>query len=104
MSRSAGAAAPFEYDPFSYEQHEDPYPIYRRMRDEAPAYYNARQDFWALTRFDDVLAALVDSETYSSVHGTSLEFMDTPKPDSGLIIYMDPPRHTRYRNLISKAF
>jgi cytochrome P450 len=94
----------FEYDPFSYEQDEDPYPVYARMRDEAPAYYNARQDFWALTRFDDVLAALVDSETYSSLNGTSLEFMDTPKPDSGLIIFMDPPRHTRYRNLVSKAF
>jgi cytochrome P450 len=94
----------FEYDPFSYEQDEDPYPVYARMRDEAPAYYNARQDFWALTRFDDVLAALVDSDTYSSVNGTSLEFMDTPKPDSGLIIFMDPPRHTRYRNLVSKAF
>jgi cytochrome P450 len=98
------SAVDFEYDPFSYEQDEDPYPIYARMREEAPAYYNPRLDFWALTRFDDVLAALVDSETYSSVNGTSLEFMDTPKPDSGLIIFMDPPRHTRYRNLVSKAF
>jgi cytochrome P450 len=98
------SAPDLEYDPFSYEQDEDPYPIYARMRDEAPAYYNMRQDFWALTRFDDVLAALVDSETYSSLNGTSLEFMDTPKPDSGLIIFMDPPRHTRYRNLVSKAF
>jgi cytochrome P450 len=94
----------FEYDPFSYEQDENPYPVYARMREEAPAYHNPRQDFWALTRFDDVLAALVDSETYSSLNGTSLEFMDTPKPDSGLIIFMDPPRHTRYRNLVSKAF
>lgn len=95
---------PIEYDPFSYEQDEDPYPLYARMREEAPVCHNARLDFWALTRFDDVLAALVDCETYSSQNGTSLEFMDTPKPDSGLIIYMDPPRHTRYRNLVSKAF
>jgi cytochrome P450 len=97
-------AVDFEYDPFSYEQDEDPYPVYARMREEAPAYYNPRLDFWALTRFEDNLAAMVDSETYSSVNGTSLEFMDTPKPDSGLIIFMDPPRHTRYRNLVSKAF
>jgi cytochrome P450 len=97
-------APAFEYDPFSYEQDEDPYPIYKRMRDEAPAYYNPRLGFWALTRFDDNLAAMVDSETFSSINGTSLEFMDTPKPDSGLIIFMDPPRHTRYRNLVSKAF
>ena len=94
----------FEYDPFSYEQDEDPYPVYARMRDEAPAYYNPRLDFWALTRFEDNLAAMLDSDAYSSVNGTSLEFMDTPKPDSGLIIFMDPPRHTRYRNLVSKAF
>jgi cytochrome P450 len=65
------SALGFAYDPFSYEQHDDPYPIYARMRDEAPAYYDARQDFWALSRFDDVLAALVDSETYSSLNGTS---------------------------------
>ncbi len=94
----------FEYDPFSYEQDENPYPVYARMRDEAPAYYNPRLEFWALTRFEDVLSALVDSDTYSSLNGTSLEFMDTPKPGSGLIIFMDPPRHTRYRNLVSKAF
>ena len=94
----------FEYDPFSYEQDEDPYPVYARMREEAPAYYNPRRDFWALSRFEDNLAAMIDHETYSSVNGTSLEFMDTPKPDSGLIIFMDPPRHTRYRNLVSKAF
>jgi cytochrome P450 len=94
----------FEYDPFDYEQDADPYPVYRRMRDEAPVYHNERLGFWALSRFDDVLAALVDSDTYSSLNGTSLEFMDEAKPDSGLIIYMDPPRHTRYRNLVSKAF
>ena len=97
-------AVDFEYDPFSYEQDADPYPVYARMREEAPAYYNPRLDFWALSRFEDNLAAMIDSETYSSVNGTSLEFMDTPKPDSGLIIFMDPPRHTRYRNLVSKAF
>jgi cytochrome P450 len=44
-----------EYNPFSYEIHEDPYPTYRRLRDEAPAYYNEELDFWALSRFEDVL-------------------------------------------------
>ena len=92
------------YDPFSYEIDEDPYPTYRWMRDEAPAYYNEELDFFAFTRFRDNLDALVDSETYSSTYGTSLEFMNHPKPDSGLIIYMDPPRHTRYRALVSKTF
>jgi cytochrome P450 len=93
-----------EYDPFSYELDQDPYPTYRWMRDHAPAYWNERLDFWAYTRFEDNYDALVDPTTYSSIHGTSLEFMDTPKPDTGLMIWMDPPRHTRYRKLVSKAF
>ena len=93
-----------EYDPFSYELDQDPYPTYRWMRDHAPAYRNERLDFWAFTRFQDNYDALVDPVTYSSSHGTSLEFMDTPKPGTGLMIWMDPPRHTRYRKLVSKAF
>ena len=93
-----------EYDPFSYELDENPYPIYRWMRDHAPVYHNPRLDFYALTRFDDVHRALVDSETYSSRWGTSLEFMDGPKQGSGLMIWMDPPEHNRYRAMVSKAF
>jgi cytochrome P450 len=93
-----------EYDPFSYELDQDPYPTYRWMRDHAPAYRNERLDFWAYTRFEDNYEAFVDPTTYSSIHGTSLEFMDTPKPNTGLMIWMDPPRHTRYRKLVSKAF
>ena len=93
-----------EYDPFSYELDQDPYPTYRWMRDSEPAYRNERLDFWAFTRFSDNYDAFVDPVTYSSSHGTSLEFMDTPKPGTGLMIWMDPPRHTRYRKLVSKAF
>jgi cytochrome P450 len=105
MSQAASPiGGALEYDPFSYELDQDPYPLYRWMRDAAPAYHNERLDFWALTRFDDNLAAFLDPATYSSMWGTSLEFMDAPKPDTGLIIYMDPPRHTRYRKLVSKAF
>jgi cytochrome P450 len=97
---SAGA---LEYDPYSYELDVDPYPVYRRMQEEAPAYYNERLDFWALTRFDDVLAAFLDWRRFSSARGTVLELMD--KDVSGpLIIFMDPPRQTRVRNLVSKAF
>jgi len=106
MAASApfGADDPVEYDPFSWEIDRDPYPVYRWMRDHAPVYYNERQDFYALTRFDDVLAALVDSERFTSTWSTSLEFMDGPKSGTGLMIYMDPPRHNRYRALVSKAF
>jgi cytochrome P450 len=107
---SEAAAAPLgpdddvEYDPFSYETDCDPYPVYRWMRDFAPAYHNERLGFWALTRFQDNLEAFLDPVTYSSSWGTSLEFMDGPKDATGLMIYMDAPRHTRYRKLVSGAF
>jgi cytochrome P450 len=93
-----------EYDPFSYELDEDPYPTYRWMRDEAPLYHNERLDFYALTRFKDNLDAFVDKTAYTSTWGTSLELMDRPKPDSGMMIWMDPPDHNRYRGLVSKTF
>jgi cytochrome P450 len=92
-----------EYDPYSYEIDEDPYPVYRWMRDEAPVYRNERLGFFALTRFDDVLGAFLDWETYSSAQGTVLELMGSDISGS-MIIFMDPPRQTRYRNLVSKAF
>ena len=74
------------------------------MRDEAPLYRNEELGFFALTRFEDNLRALADHATYSSSYGTSLEFMDSAKHDTGLMIYMDPPRHNAYRALVSKAF
>jgi cytochrome P450 len=93
-----------EYDPYSYEVHEDPYPIYRWLRDEAPAYYNERLGFWALSRFDDCHQALIDWQTFSSARGTVLELMDGEMMAGSMIIFMDPPRQTRVRNLVSKAF
>jgi cytochrome P450 len=93
-----------DYDPYSYEIDVDPYPLYRRMRDEAPAYYNPRLDFWALTRFQDCLDAFLDWQAYSSAQGTVLELMGNRSFAESLIIFMDPPKQTRYRNLVSKAF
>ena len=94
----------FEYDPYSYEIDLDPYPLYRRMRDEAPAYYNPRLDFWAFTRFQDCHDAFLDWQTYSSAQGTVLELMGDTQFSGSLIIFMDPPKQIRYRNLVSKAF
>lgn len=98
------AAAPLDYDPYSYELDEDPYPTYRRMQDDAPVYYNAEHDFYALTRFRDCHEALIDFETYSSAYGTVLELMHGVAFEAPMIIFMDPPRQTRVRNLVSKAF
>jgi cytochrome P450 len=97
------APNPFEFDPFSYELDADPYPIYKRMRNEAPVYYHERLDFYALTRFEDVHRAFVDWQSFSSARGTVLELMDTAI-GGPLIIFMDPPRQTRLRNLVSKVF
>ncbi len=89
------------YDPFAYETHADPYPIYRRLRDEAPAYYDDELDFWALSRYDDVRAALLDHETYCSGQGFVLE--DITAVALPMVLGMDPPDHTRVRGTINRA-
>lgn len=93
-----------DYDPYSYELDADPYPIYRHLMEEEPVYYNARHDFYALTRFDHCLQAFIDWETFSSARSTVLEMMDGPASSSPLMIFMDPPRQTRLRNLVNSAF
>jgi len=92
------------YDPYSWELDEDPYPTYRWLRDHDPVHRNDELDFWALTRFDDVFGAFLDVGTFSSRYGTSLEFMTAPRDDAGMMLWMDPPKHNRYRTLVSKIF
>ena len=89
------------YDPSDYEIDADPYPLYRRMRDQAPLYHNEKMGFWVLSRFADVWDATMDFETYSSAQGTTLEEQPQGFP---LMLWMDPPGHQRLRNLVSKAF
>ena len=71
------------YDPYDVDIDANPYPVFKRMRDEAPLYYNEQFDFYALSRFHDVLAASLDWQTYSSARGTVLEMIDTEAPDAG---------------------
>jgi cytochrome P450 len=93
------------YDPYDYEIDADPYPIWRRMRDDAPLYRNERHDFWALSRFQDVLDASIDHSVYSSARGTVLEVIRGPQPlPIQPMIFMDPPEHDRLRGLVSRAF
>ena len=61
-----------EFDPFDYQFHEDPYPTYKRLREEAPCYHNPRIGFWALSRHQDVLAGFKDSELFSNKAGVAL--------------------------------
>ncbi|HVO25933.1 MAG TPA: cytochrome P450, partial [Candidatus Margulisiibacteriota bacterium] len=94
-----------ELNPFSYEFHEDPYPTYRWLREHAPLYHNRELDFYALSRFRDVVAALQDWRTYSSAEGTTVERMDARMFDvTPMVIFMDPPRHDRLRKLVSSVF
>ena len=92
------------WDPFDEAVDDDPYPVWKRLRDEAPVYRNDTYDFWALSRFDDIEAAHKDTATFSSAHSTVLEQM-TPDPSpTGMMIFLDPPEHTRLRSLVSRAF
>ena len=93
------------WDPFTPELRDDPYPLWKRMRDEAPVWHNERHDFWVLARYHDIETAHQDPETYSSSHGTTVELMGPDAfPDSGMIIWLDPPKHTKMRHLVSRAF
>jgi cytochrome P450 len=94
---------PPAYDPYDYALDRDPHPVWKRLRDEAPIYYNAEYDFYALSRFSDVLEASLDDRTFSSARGTVIEMMDEPLVDPPMI-FMDPPQHTSFRRLVSRTF
>lgn len=92
------------FDPFSEEYFNDPFEIYRRMREETPLYYDEQEDFYALTRHEDVATALKDFETYSSSRGCDLAMVRSDEPPQKSIIFMDPPDHRHMRSLLNKAF
>ena len=103
-----GTTTPVEdlyWDPFDVDIDSNPYGIWRRLRDEAPLYRNDRFDFWALSRFADVESASTAPKVFSSAHGTVLEIMsDESMAAAHMMIFMDPPDHTRLRGLVSRAF
>lgn len=92
------------FDPVSQDYFDNPYEIYRRMRDEAPLYYDEEQDFYALTRHADVAAALKDHESFSSSRGCDLAMVRSEEGPVKSIIFMDPPDHRHMRSLLNKAF
>lgn len=102
----APATEPLTFDPYDYDVHEDPYPVYARLREEAPVFHNADVWFWALSRHEDVMAALKDSETYSSANGVSLDPAAWgPNAHRTMsFLGMDPPRHGRMRRLVARGF
>jgi cytochrome P450 len=93
------------FDPYDVGINADPYPVYARLRDEAPIYHNQRYDFWALSRHADVEKALLDWQTFSNTRSDILDIIrsgvDLPP---GVLLFEDPPLHTMHRGLMSRVF
>ena len=99
-------AGPIVFDPYDYAFQEDPYPVYRRCRDEDPLHHNAEHDFWVLTRHADVQHAVRTEGVYSNAMGVSID-KSAWGPDAHRVMSflgMDPPRQKRLRSLVSKGF
>ncbi|OHV22652.1 cytochrome [Parafrankia soli] len=93
------------YDPYDFQIDADPYPVWRRMRDEAPLYYNEKHDFYALSRFEDVERALSEWGTFLSGRGTLLEIIKANVPiPPGNILFEDPPVHHAHRGVMARVF
>jgi cytochrome P450 len=97
------------WDPYDIDLYADPYPTYRRMREEAPLYYNEVHDFYALSRFHDVERALGNPDTFLSSWGTTVEAIKANmkadfKAPNGVFIQEDPPLHTVHRGVLSRVF
>ena len=93
-------------DPYDYDFHEDPYPYYKRLRDEAPLYRNEEQKFWALSRHTDVVQGFRNSTTLSNKHGVSLDPISRNEHAHRVMSFLalDDPGHLRLRTLVSKGF
>jgi cytochrome P450 len=89
------------FDPYSKEFFADPYPIYKRLRDEAPVIHNPELKFWALSRFDDVLSAHRDAKRFLSCGGVSIEGVEAGAP---LLIVKDGAEHIWHKSLVTKVF
>ena len=94
-----------EFNPYSWELHEDPYPTYRALREHAPVYRNDALGFWALSRHADVVAAVKDTLTFPNREGVALERSSQAQASAtASFLAMDPPRHDQMRNLVSRGF
>ena len=106
MTLNSGAVSDVILDPYDYDFHEDPYPYYQRLRDEAPLYRNEELGFWALSRHRDVLQGFRNSTTLSNREGVSLDPVSRGPHASKTMSFlaMDDPDHLRLRTLVSKGF
>ncbi|HEY1532064.1 MAG TPA: cytochrome P450, partial [Galbitalea sp.] len=102
---TGASTAEVYYDPFDFEIDDDPYPIWKRLRDEAPLYYNDKHNFYALSRYEDVSRELTNWDAYRSGRGTTMDIiMSGLEIPPGIILFEDPPIHDLHRHLLSKVF
>jgi cytochrome P450 len=102
--RSGEAAKSAElYDPFAGALLGDPYPTYAWLRDEAPVWFSERDRFWALSRHEDVHAALRDWRTFSTADGVDIDGTGA-QYGAGDFLEEDPPRHDVLRNVVRGFF
>lgn len=93
------------YDPFDFEIDDNPYPVWRRMREEAPLYRNDKHNFFALSRYQDVARELPNWQTYRSGRGTTLDILSNNlEVPPGILLFEDPPLHDVHRSLLSRVF
>jgi cytochrome P450 len=101
---SANKTEAVSWDPYNQDFFQDPYPVFRRLREEAPLYRNEEYDFYALSRYGDVERALKDTEGLSSARGTILEIIKAnAKMPESVFIFQDPPVHTAFRALLQRV-
>jgi cytochrome P450 len=93
------------FDPYDVDINADPYPVYARLREEAPIYYNERYDFWALSRHEDVYQGLLNWQTFSNTRSDILDIIKAGVAlPPGVLLFEDPPLHTMHRGLMSRVF
>jgi cytochrome P450 len=102
---TGASAVDVYYDPFDFDIDDDPYPVWKRLRDDAPLYYNDKYNFYALSRYEDVSRELTNWDTYRSGKGTVLDIiMSGVEIPPGVILFEDPPIHDLHRRLLSRVF
>ena len=102
---TGASTAEVYYDPFDFDIDDDPYPTWKRLRDEAPLYYNDKYNFYALSRYEDVSRDLMNFDVYRSGRGTTMDIiMSGLQLPPGVILFEDPPIHDLHRRLLSKVF
>jgi cytochrome P450 len=100
-----GASVEVYYDPYDFTIDDDPYPTWKRMRDEAPLYFNEKYNFYALSRYEDVARELHNWDTYRSGRGTTMDIiLSGIQLPPGIILFEDPPIHDLHRRLLSRVF